>query len=260
MKFIAIIISLYSLLHLSGCAVFSDPEDETLKWSAERFYAEAKESLEVGDYKTALKYYELLEARYPFGKYAQQAHLDIIYAYYKYEEPESALLTADRFIKLYPRHPQLDYVYYLKGLINFERNQGIFERLLPLDRSQRDQNTAVKSFYDFAELIERFPNSKYSQDARQRMLYLRNTLAENELHVARFYLQRGAYIAAANRAKMVIESYQRTPAVPYALVILAKSYKIMGLNNLSDSTLKVLKLNYPDHEGIVEVENLVIKG
>ncbi|MDM8559368.1 outer membrane protein assembly factor BamD [Candidatus Parabeggiatoa sp. HSG14] len=247
------------LLSLSGCSIFSEIEDRTAKWSADQFYTEAKEMLEAGDYETAIKYYELLEARYPFGKYAQQAQLDIIYAYYKYEEPESAIVAADHFIKLYPRHPKVDYVYYLKGLVNFNRDQGVLDRLLPLDRSQREQSMALDSFYAFAELIERFPKSKYSKEARQRMLYLRNTLANSELHVARFYMKREAYVAAVNRAKTVVESYQRTPAVPEALVILAKAYKIMGLNDLSDNVLKVLKLNYPDNEGITEVIQLVVK-
>ncbi|RKZ79646.1 MAG: outer membrane protein assembly factor BamD [Candidatus Parabeggiatoa sp. nov. 1] len=255
MKPITLIITLCALLNLSGCGL--EPKTDT--WSNQRLYSEAKESLDAGDYATAIKYYEILEARFPFETYAQQAQLDLIYAYYKYEEPESAIVTASRFIKYYPRHPYVDYAYYLKGLVNFQRNLGALDRLLPIDHSQRDQKTARESLQDFAELIERFPNSKYSQDARQRMIHLSNRLADQELHVARFYMKRGAYVAAANRAKTVIQSHQRTPAVPEALVILAKSYKIMGLNDLSGSALKVLKLNYPEHKGIAEVENLVVK-
>jgi outer membrane protein assembly factor BamD len=219
-------------------------------WSAKRFYSEAKEALKDGDYITAIEYYEKLEARYPLGKYAQQAQLDIIYAYYKYEEPESAIVAADRFLKLYPRHPKIDYVYFLKGLVYFEFNQGSLERFLPLERSQRDPTSLRRAYQVFSELVMRFPKSKYYQDAKQRMIYLRNVLAMHELQVAEFYMKRGAYLAAANRAKTVVESYQRTPAVPDALVILSKSYKIMGLNDLYADTLKVLKLNYPEHEGI----------
>jgi len=255
MKLITPIITLCLLLNLSGCSTFTDPKEAN--WPAARFYSEAKDAAKVGDYDTAIKYYELLEARHPFGKYAQQAQLDIIYAYYKFEEPESAIVAANRFIKLYPRHAYVDYAYYLKGLVHFDLDQGMLARLLPLDRSQRDQSAAVQSYLDFSELVARFPNSQYSKDARQRMIYLRNMLAEYELHVAKFYMKRGAYVAAANRAKTVIESYQRTPAVRKALVILAKAYKIMELNDLSDSTLKVLKLNYP--EQIAEVENLVVR-
>ncbi len=257
MKSITLIITLYLLLNLSGCSMFADPKEES--WSAERFYSEAKESLDAGDYETAIQNYELLEARHPFGKYAQQAQLDVIYAYYKYGEPESAIVTANRFIKLYPRNPHVDYAYYIKGLVNFESHQSFLTRLLPLDRSQRDQSAAMKSFLVFSELVKRFPNSKYSEDGKQRMVYLRNMLAEYELHVAKFYIKRGAYVAAVNRAKTVIESYQRTPAVRDALIILAKAYKIMELNDLSDSTLKVLKLNYPTYERIAEVKNLVVK-
>ncbi len=259
MKWIKLSIMLYSLSSLLGCSLIGDTRDETKDWSLERLYSEAKEALDSGVYETAIKYYEQLEARDPFGKYAQQAQLEVIYAYYKFEEPESAIVAADRFIKLYPRHLYVDYVYYLKGLVNFERNQGILARILPLDRSQRDQGAALQSFYDFADLVKQFPQSKYSEDAKQRMVYLRNILAEYELHVARFYLQRGAYIAAANRAKTVIQSYQQTPAVAEALVILAKAYKIMGLNDLSANALSVLKLNYPHHKGIKEIERVVVK-
>jgi outer membrane protein assembly factor BamD len=259
MKWIKLSIMLYSLSSLFGCSLIGDTRDETKNWSLERLYSEAKGALDSGTYESAIKYYEQLEARDPFGKYAQQAQLEVIYAYYKFEEPDSAIVAADRFIKLYPRHSYVDYAYYLKGLVNFERNQGILARILPLDRSQRDQGAALQSFYDFADLVKQFPQSKYSEDAKQRMVYLRNILAEYELHVARFYLQRGAYIAAANRAKTVIQSYQQTPAVAEALVILAKAYKIMGLDDLSANALSVLKLNYPNNKGIKEIERVVVK-
>lgn len=247
---------LFVVLNLFGCGL-AETKPET--WSVNHLYQEAKEAFDGGDYQTAIKYYEILEARFPFEKYAQQAHLNLIYSYYKYDEPESAIIAANRFIKLYPRHPNVDYAYYLKALVNFERNQGVLDRILPIDRSQRDQNAARQAFQDFKELMRRFPKSRYSQDTRQRMIHLRNRLAEYELHVARFYMKRNAYVAAANRAKGVIESFQGTPAVSEALVILAKAYKVMGLNELSDSALKVLALNYPKHEGIAEVNRLVVK-
>lgn len=251
-----ILIAILSV-NLFACGVLSEPKTE--EWSANKLYEEAKDAFGVGDYETAIRYYELLEARYPFGKYAQQAQLEIIYSYYKYEEPASAIAAADLFIKLYPRHPQVDYAYYLKGLVNFELHQGSLDRFLPVDRSQREQTAAVQSFQDFSELIARFPESKYSKDARQRMIHLRNRAAQHELHVANFYMKREAYLAAANRAKTIIESYQRTPAVPYALVILARAYKIMGLQDLSDSTLEILQLNYPNHAGIAKVKNLAVR-
>jgi outer membrane protein assembly factor BamD len=254
-KLLILFIILYSFLNLSGCG--SDPTQED--WTAERFYSEAKSALNKGDYTTAIKYYEMLETRYPFGKYAQQAQLDVIYAYYKYDEPESALVAADRFIKLYPRHKKVDYVYYMKGVVNFELTQGLLDRFLPLDRSQRDQGTATQSFLNFSKLVTRFPKSKYSPDARLRMIHLRNRLAQSELNVAAFYMKRGAYLAAANRAKTVIASYQGAKSMPKALIILAKSYKILGLKDLSNDALRVLKLNYPNSEGIAEVENLVVE-
>ena len=257
MKSITLLFTLCLLLNFSGCSSLAELQD--VNWPADRLYLKAKEELDAGGYDDAIKYYELLEARHPFGKYAQQAQLDIIYAYYKFNEPESAIMAADRFIKLYPRHAHVDYAYYLKGLVNFERNQSTLDRLLGLDRSQREQSAAMQSFQKFSELVARFPDSKYRADARQRMIYLRNMLAEHELHVAKFYMKRGAYVAAANRASNVIKSYQRAPAIPDALVTLAKAYKIMGLNDLSESALKVLKLNYPNHEKIAVVENLVVK-
>ncbi|MDM8567928.1 outer membrane protein assembly factor BamD [Thiotrichales bacterium HSG1] len=251
-----IIITILSL-NLFACGVLSEPETE--KWSANKIYEEAKEAFAVGDYESAIRYYELLEARYPFGKYAQQAQMEIIYSYYKYQEPASAIAAANLFIKLYPRHPKVDYAYYLKGLVNFELHQGTLDRFLPIDRSQREQMAAVQSFQDFSELVARFPDSEYSKDARQRMVHLRNRAARHELHVANFYMKREAYLAAANRAKTVIKSYQRTPAIPHALTILARAYKIMGLQDLSDSTLKILKLNYPNHPGIIKIENLAVR-
>jgi len=252
-----LLITLFSiLLNLFGCSL-AETKPET--WSVEHLYQEAKKAFDASDYQTAIKYYEILEARFPFEKYAQQAHLNLIYSYYKYEEPESAIVAVNRFIKLYPRHPNVDYVYYLKALVNFERNQSVLDRILPVDRSQRDQGAAKQAFQDFQALIRRFPNSKYSKDAKQRMTHLRNRLAEHELHVARFYMKRNAYVAAANRAKVVIQSFQGTQAVSEALVILAKAYKVMGLNELSDSALEVLALNYPEHEGITEVKSLVVK-
>ncbi|KHD07890.1 competence protein ComL [Candidatus Thiomargarita nelsonii] len=248
-------ITLILILLLSGCG--SAPKMET--WPAERFYAEAKEHLEAGDYISAIEFYEKLEARYPLGKYAQQAQLDIIYAYYKHEEPESAIVAADRFIKLYPRHSKIGYVYYLKGLVYYEYNWGSLDRFLPVEHSQRDPSAAKQALQIFSELLRRFPKSKYNQDAKQRIVYLRNMLANYELQVARFYMKRGAYIAAANRAKTIVKSYQGTQVMPDALVILAKSYKINGLNDLAAATLKVLKLNYPNHEGIAVVEKVVLK-
>jgi outer membrane protein assembly factor BamD len=233
--------------------------DETAGWSAQKLYSEAKEALTDGDYERAIGYYEKLEARYPFGKYAQQAMLEIAYAYYKDEEPDSAIAAADRFIRTYPRHPNVDYAYYLKGLANFNRGKGIVEKYLPQDPTERDPGAALQSFEDFSELVRRFPHSKYAADAAQRMRFLRNNLAAYEVNVAEYYLRRGAYLAAANRVSHVIEQYQRTPAVPDALVVMAEAYKMLRLDKLSQDALRVLRLNFPNHPGIAQVEGLVVK-
>lgn len=247
------------LFTFSGCGLLPEKIDETKDWSAERLYTEGKDALDSREYETAVKYFESLESRYPFGRYAQQAELELIYAYYKDSETASAIAAADRFIKLHPRHPFVDYAYYLKGLVNFNAGSNIVERYLPQDPSQRDPGAARQSFQDFAELAKRFPNSKYAQDARQRMLFLRNNLAQYEIHVADYYIRRGAYLAAANRAKYVVENYQRTPAVPQALSIMASAYKVMGLNDLANDALRVLELNYPNDPQIAQVKNIVVQ-
>lgn len=243
---------------LSGCA--SDPKEQAMGWSADQIYAAAKEALKDDDYGTAIRYYELLEARYPFQAHAQQALLESIYAYHKFNEPESAIVAADRFIQQYPRHEHIDYAYYMKGLVNFQMNEGLLDRFLPLDKTQRDQSVSAHAFQDFSELIRRFPNSQYAEDARQRMLYLRNSTAQYEVNVAQFYMVRGAYLAAANRAKNVVETFQRTPAVPDALAIMVKAYRIMQMDDLADSSLQVLKLNYPDYPNLQTVEAVRVEG
>ena len=199
------------LLSLNACSWLQQNEDETINWSANRFYSEAKQALNEGDYDTAITYFERLQARYPFGRYAQQAQLELIYAHYKDGEPDLAIAAADRFIKTHPRHPFVDYAHYLKGLTNYDRGIGLVERLLPNDPTKTDTSNSMQSFNDFAELVQKFPDSKYSQDARQRMLFLRNNLASYEVHVADFYMRRKAYVAAVNRAKYVVENYSRTP-------------------------------------------------
>jgi outer membrane protein assembly factor BamD len=243
MPHIQTIVLLFLALLLTGCGSLLDQADETKDWSAEKFYAEASAALSDGDYETAIRYYEGLESRYPFGRYATQAQLDVAYAYYKQDEPESAIAAADRFIKLHPRNPYVDYAYYLKGIVNFNRNMGFIQRFVPTDLSQRDPGTTLSSFNDFAELVRRFPESRYAADARKRLVYLRNNLAEYEVNVARYYLKRGAYMASANRCITVIEKYQRTPAVKDALEILIRAYRNMGLEGLSDDAQRVLALN-----------------
>ncbi len=243
---------------LSSCALFREAEDETKDWSANQLLSSAKAKLMESDYEGAIKYYEILEARYPLGRFAQQAQLDLLYAYYKFEEPESSIVAADRFIKLYPRHPRVDYAYYIKGLANFDRNYDTLQRYLPIDLSQRDQETAKESFESFAELVRLFPESRYAEDSRQRMVYLRNNMALHELHVADFYVRRGAHLAALNRAQYVVQHFDRTTAVPDALAMMVKMYKTLGYGELAEQSLRVLKLNYPDYPGIAQIEKMAV--
>ncbi len=244
---------------LAACSSFGKEADPTRDWSPRRLYNGAKTALDGGEYETAIDYYKKLESRFPFGQYAQQAQMEIVYAYYRFGEPASAIASADRFIKLHPTHPNVDYVYYIKGLTSFNEGKGIIDRFIPRDDSSRDPGAARASFKVFSRLVERFPDSRYAEDANKRLLYLRNNLSRHEINVAEYYLRRGAYVAVVNRARYVVENYQRTPAVPDALVLMAKAYKLLKLDELSADALRVLKLNYPEHEGIAAVEDLVVK-
>lgn len=244
---------------LAGCALLPEPIDETRGWSAQRLYSEAKEAIGDGNYKTALEYLDKIQARYPFGRYAQQAQLDTIYVQYKDGEPDAALAAADRFIKANPRHPYVDYAYYMKGMVNFERSNTIFDQLAPTDRSKTDTATARQSYNDFSELVRKFPNSKYTEDARQRMLFLHSSLATYETHVAGYYLRRGAYVAAVNRAKYVLENYARTPAAELALGIMTEAYVKMGMPQLAADSLRVLERNYPQSPDLPKL-NALVKG
>ncbi len=242
---------------LAGCALLPEQIDETKGWSAQRLYSEAKEAMSDGNYKTALEYLDKIQARYPFGRYAQQAQLDTIYIQYKDGEPDAALAAADRFIKANPRHPYVDYAYYMKGLVNFERSNTLFDRLAPNDRSKTDTATARQSYNDFSELVRKFPNSQYAEDARQRILFLHNNLAAYEANVADYYLRRGAYVAAVNRAKYVLETYARTPAVEDALGIMTQAYVKMGMPQLAADSLRVLERNYPQSPELPKLSALV---
>ena len=238
------IMLLASTLLLGACASKDKPLDELS--SAARLYEEGKEALRGGYYEIAIEKFEQLETRYPFGEYAQQAQLDMAYAYYKSDNPASAVAAAERFIKTYPRHPHVDYAYYIRGLANFTVRGDFFDRLLKEDPARRDPHPARESFRYFAELVDRFPDSPYTRDAMLRMLYLRNYLARHELHVARFYMRRGAYVAALNRSRQVLETYYQTPAVPGALALMIEAYDKLGLEQLAVQTRRVLELNYPD--------------
>ena len=251
--YLPLILSLVSVT-LSGCSFFEKQEikaDES--WSVERVYSEANAALNIGDYQKAITFYEQLEARFPFGDYAQQALLESAYAHYKSDDPETAIATLDRFVRVYPLNPNIDYAIYLRGLVNFHRDIGLIEKFVPRDESQRDPGSAEDALRDFTTLVKRFPKSRYAEDAAQRIVYLRNRLAQHEINVANYYMRRGAYLAAANRGKYVLENYPRTPAMPEALVVMAKAYKVMDMPDLSEDALRVLELNYPGHPGVAEV-------
>jgi outer membrane protein assembly factor BamD len=235
-----------SSLWLAGCKNTGDTKyDETRGWSAERLYNEAKDELVGGNYKRAIEYYEKLEARFPYGRYSQQAQLEVGYAYFKNREPAQALAAADRFIKLHPDHPNVDYAYYLKGLVNFNEDLGLFGSVANQDMSERDPRAMRESFDAFRELVIRFPESRYTPDAYARMRYLVNSMANFETSVAYYYLRRKAYVAAINRAQGVLLDYPQSPAVERALAIMVKSYDATGLAELRDDTDRLLKLNYP---------------
>jgi outer membrane protein assembly factor BamD len=229
----------------AGCAGTQE-YDETRNWTASKFYSEAKAAMQAGDYEVAIKHYETLESRFPYGRYAQQAQLEVAYAYYKYDEPDSAIAAIDRFLKINPLHPYVDYAMYLKGLANFNRGVGFLDRWLEDSYSKRDQKAARQAYRDFEALIRKFPDSKYATDARQRLIYLRNTLAMYEVHVAEYYMKREAYVAAANRARQVVQDYQGTPALPEALMVMVKAYQALEMDNLAEDAKRVLARNYPD--------------
>ena len=246
------------LASLSACSTMDlvtpiDTPDKTANWSAADFYDEAKKSLDDENYINAIELYEGLESRYPFGQYAQQAQIDLAFAYYKNDEPESAIATANRFIRIHPRHKNVDYLYYLKGLINFNRGIGFLERYLPTDKSQRDPGAAIESLDDFATLIRRFPNSQYVADSKQRIIALKSNLALHELNVANYYMKRKAYVASINRAKNIIEQYQNTTAVPRALLLMVDAYQHINMNDLAADAQRVYDLNYPN--GTPPLEN-----
>ena len=245
-KFTFSSVALSAVLLLAGCGLTPKEKDETAGWSAQRIYSEAKESMSDGSYEAAIKLFEKLEARYPYGRYAQQAQLDTAYSYYKSGEAALAVAACDRFIKLHPNHTNVDYAYYLKGLVYFNEDLGLFGRFARQDLSERDPKAARSAFDTFSELVRRFPESKYAADARQRVQYLVNALGAHEVGVARYYLRRGAYVAAVNRAKETIQTFPRTPAVEQALHILVQAYDALGITDLRDDAQRVLQANYPE--------------
>jgi outer membrane protein assembly factor BamD len=246
MRSLAVIAALFLATLFAGCGLLPDQKDETAGWSANKLYTEAKEALNDGAYDKSIKYFEKLESRYPYGRFAQQAQIDIAYAYWKSNEPASAVAACDRFIKLHPNHPNVDYVYYLRGLVNFNEDLGLLGLISQQDMTERDPKGARESFDAFKELVIRFPDSKYTPDAILRMKYLVNALASLEVHVARYYMKRNAYVAAINRAQYALINYPEAPATEEALYIMVKAYDLMGMDDLRDDVERVMRKNYPN--------------
>ena len=229
---------------LAGCA--STPVDPTATWSPNKIYSEAKDEASSGAYEKAIGLYEKLEGRAAGTPLAQQAQLEKAYTQYKSGEQVQAIATLDRFVRLHPASSALDYALYLKGLVNFNDNLGLFSSWIRQDLSERDQKAAKESFESFKNLATRFPDSKYTPDARLRMVYIVNSLAQSEVNVARFYFSRGAYVAAINRAQTAITSYRDVPAIEEALSLIYRSYDALGMTQLRDDTLRVMRTSYPN--------------
>lgn len=236
-------------LSLSACSLLQvEQVDETKGWSASKLYSEARDELSSGNYEKAVTYFEKLESRYPFGTYAQQAQMEIAYAHYKAGDQAQALAAVERFIKLHPDHPNVDYMYYLRGLINFNDRVSLFDFIAHQDLTERDPKALHDAFDSFKLLVERFPNSIYAKDAAERLNYLVDAMAQHEVHVADYYFRRGAYVAAANRAQNVVRDYRQAPAVEEALAVMMHSYDALGMTQLRDDARRVLLKNFPNSE------------
>lgn len=234
--------ALVLVLALGGCR--SNRDRDAMLGAPDLLYDRAHELMENRDYDAAVKVYEALEARFPFSPQARQGKLDLMYVYYKGREPEAAVDAAEQFIRENPTHPRVDYALYIKGLVYFERTANFLERWFDADLSERPPRDARKSFQAFQELIERFPESLYGPDSRQRLVYLRNRLADYEVHVADYYLRRGAWVAALNRAKFCVENYDGAPATREAVAIQISAYDKLGLTDLATQMRSVYEFNY----------------
>ena len=232
-------------LSLAGCGMFGNKDDKKKDWTAAEYYNAAKEEFDNKNWTEAVKLYEQLEAKFPFGRFAQQAQIEVAYAYYKQGETAQAVTALEKFVKLHPNHVNVDYALYLKALANFKEDLGPLSRLVSQDLADRDPKAARESFEGFKDLVTRFPDSRYADDSRARMAYLIEALARHELHVARYYLARGAYLAAANRAQDAITRFPNSPAHREALEVMIEAYDRMGMTELRDDARKVLAKNFP---------------
>lgn len=245
-KKLSVLVATCALVGLSACSILPERTDDTKNWSAEKLYAEARDEMAGGHYEAAIKLFERLESNYPFGTYAAQAQMEIAYAHYKAQDQAQALAAVERFIKLHPNHPQVDYMYYLRGLINFNDQLGILSFIYAQDPTERDPKATREAFAAFKALVDKFPNSKYAPDSIARMNYLVNAMAQYEVHVANYYYRRGAYLAALNRAQDAVTNYTDAPAREEALFLMIRAYDKLGMPVLRDDTQRVFMLNYPN--------------
>ena len=239
------------IISLAGCSSVDDKDaDKAANFSEREFYEVIEKNLRTSNWDLAIGNLQALEARFPFGVYAEQAQLNLIYAYYRSRDYQAAIASADRFIDLQPQHPQVDYAYYMKGLAAYNESRGTLGGSMPIDGTRRDPGAARGSFASFNQLLKRYPNSPYAADARKRMIHLRNHLARYEIHVANYYFRRGAYLAAVNRGLHVVKHFPKTPSVADALAVMAQGYYLLGSQDLADSTVAVLTENYPQHPAL----------
>ena len=240
-----------AMVSVAGCSSSDNEEKAVLaNMGAQQLYDRAKQSMEVGNFSSAAQTLSALDSRYPFGPLSHQVQLDLIYSYYKSGKNEETLATIDRFIRLNPNHSDVDYAYYMRGLTNMESDSNLFQELMNIDRTDRVPSKSRAAFEDFRRLIQQYQDSKYAADAKQRMVHIKDRLARYEIAIARFYMRRQAYVAAANRGRYVIEHFPNTTQVQQALEIMVSSYEQLGLDELRNNAMKTLKLNYPDSEFI----------
>jgi len=235
-----------AFLMIAGCSGLPDKTDETATWASQKLYSEAQGAMDSKDWGKCVKYFETLEGRDPFGPFTQQAQINVAYCNWRDGEQEAAKTAIDRFIKLHPDHPSIDYAYYLKGLITFNDDLGLFGRFSHQDMSERDPQALRDSYDSFKVVVDKFPQSKYAPDAAQRMRYIVNALASHEVHTAQYYYNRGAYLAAVNRAQMAVQTYRNAPAIEDALHIMVESYQKLGETKLADDAQRVLAATFPD--------------
>ena len=240
---------LFIVLFLAIGLLACGPEkeiDPTADWTVDEFYRRARAELAEGNYLTAIEYYETLESRFPFGNYATQAQIDVAYAYFKFDEPDSAVTAIDRFIKLHPRHPSVDYAYYLKGLVNFERGGTVLDFLRERDMAAFDRQLILNAYNDFRLLLQRFPDSKYATDARKRMIYLRDQLARADYNAAEYYASRDAWVAVVGRTRFILANYQGATVIRQALELQLQAYEKLEMEEMARDTQRILDLNYPN--------------